>query len=796
MKTFLGRQVTIFVAAAAAALVAGCGGGGGSTTTPPPPVTTYVLTVNSASPSSGVAITVSPADNNNSGNGTTSFTRTYNSGTAVTLTAAATAGSNKFSSWSGCTSASSATCNVTMNANTTVTANYAAPAITTVTVTPATTNATIGTQVQFSATVAGNSVTDNTVTWSVAGPSGSTLSAGDIDKTGLYTTPYPAPSTVTITATSNQDNTVSGTATVTLVAPAAGAGPALTVDVSNQTHAINPYIYGMNAWGLLNSAGKAGRITIDRWGGDATSRYNYQLDATNSASDWYFENQAGLPGGSQDNSSFNAQVTNDQGIGARTLATLPVNGWVAKDTTSCSFPTVTYPGQAAADTGRGCGNGVYPQGTHGCTSSGGCDITGNDPTVTSTAINGATWATNWVTYLVGKFGTAANGGVAVYDLDNEPSWWDAVHRDVHPNPFTYDEVTNNGLAVAKAVKAADPTAEVSGPVMDYWWDYFYSKKDVETGWGSGPCYAPWQNPTDRNAHGGVALIEYYLQQFKAAQDNDPNHTRFLDYLDLHTYFAPQYPLNSGNGIAFSTAGDTAEQEERLDSTRVFWDPTYIDPDTTNQPFPQPNYVTDSNYTSSCSVPAMAPQIIRLAKQWIANDYPGTKLALTEYNWGGQESINGALAQADILGIFGREGVDIGTLWGAPDPTQGQTPGLMAFEVFRNYDGNNSTFGDMALASSSVDQGKLAVYGALRTSDNKLTLVVINKTYGDLNSTLTINNLPATTTSAQAFLYSNANTAAIVAQPNVTVTPPTGSGTASTLTTTFPAQSITVLVMAD
>ena len=51
-------------------------------------------------------------------------------------------------------------------------------------------------------------------------------------------------------------------------------------------------------------------------------------------------------------------------------------------------------------------------------------------------------------YLVSKFGTAANGGVAIYDLDNEPSWWDAVHRDVHPVPFTYDEVTNNGISTA------------------------------------------------------------------------------------------------------------------------------------------------------------------------------------------------------------------------------------------------------------------------------------------------------------------------------------------------------------
>ncbi len=123
------------------------------------------------------------------------------------------------------------------------------------------------------------------------------------------------------------------------------------------------------------------------------------------------------------------------------------------------------------------------------------------------------------------------------------------------------------------------------------------------------------------------------------------------------------------------------------------------------------------------------------KKWVANDYPGTKLAITEYNWGGQEHINGALAQADILGIFGREGLDIGTLWGPPDPVK-QVPGLVAFEVFRNYDGAGATFGDQAITSTSADQGKLSVYGALRTKDNVLTVVVINKTYGDFTATLT------------------------------------------------------------
>jgi hypothetical protein len=84
--------------------------------------------VNSVNPPSGVAITVIPSDKNNAGNGTTIFTRTYNAGTSVTLTAPSTTDGNYFTSWSGCATASTVTCTVILNANTTVTASYTAPA--------------------------------------------------------------------------------------------------------------------------------------------------------------------------------------------------------------------------------------------------------------------------------------------------------------------------------------------------------------------------------------------------------------------------------------------------------------------------------------------------------------------------------------------------------------------------------------------------------------------------------------------------------------------------------------------
>ena len=731
----------------------------------------FVLSVNSASPASGVAINSSPTDVNGLSGGTTGFNLTYASGTSVALVAPATAGTYGFASWSGCTTVSTVTCNVTVTGNTTVTATYNAPLITAVSVTPSTPSVTIGTMQQFSAAVTGTGSYSNGVKWSLSGPAGSTLSPGTLSSTGLYTTPYPAPASVTITATSVQDSTKSASVTVSLISPTSAAGPALSVDAGNQTHAISPYIYGMNNYELTQATATAANITIDRFGGDATSRYNYQLDVTNSAADYYFENS--VAGTGQENTGqFNTQVTSDAAIGAKTLGTVNVLGWVAKDGTSCSFPVSLYPNQYAVETSRMCGDGELPNQTN---------ITGNDPTVTSTAV-GPSFAGGWVTYLAGKFGQASSGGVYIYDLDNEPSEWGYVHRDVHPLPFTYDEVTNNGMATAAAIKAADPTAEVSGPVMDSWTDYFYSQADVQSGYSTGPCYQFWDSPTDRKAHGGIPFIEYYLQKFAAYQA--ANNLRLLDYVDLHTYFTANY---QGASLSFVPAGDTGAQQARLNSTRVLWDPTYTDPN-----YLQPNYPTDANYTSSCNVPAQAPQLIPLMKKWVATDYPGTKTAITEYNWGGQESINGALAQADILGIFGSYGLDVGVLWGPPNPTT-QIPGLVGFEIYRNYDGNKSMFGNMALASTSANQGVLSVYGALRTTDNAVTVVVINKSYGSLTSTLSLANLTPTGT-AQSYLYSNANPSAIVAQGPVTVVAPATGATTSTLSTSFPAQSITLFII--
>lgn len=177
------------------------------------------------------------------------------------------------------------------------------------------------------------------------------------------------------------------------------------------------------------------------------------------------------------------------------------------------------------------------------------------------------------------------------------------------------------------------------------------------------------------------------------------------------------------------------------------------------------------------------RLIPRMRDWVADNYPGTRLAITEYNFGGLEDLNGALAQADVLGIFGRERLDLATLWAPPEPDQ---PGAYAFRIYRNYDGAGGRFGETGLQAASADQGQLAIYAAERAADGALTLVVINKMSDELTSSLSLAGYsPAAT--AQVFRYSAANLSAIVPQADLAVA-------ASGFSASFPANSISLIVL--
>jgi hypothetical protein len=520
----------------------------------------------------------------------------------------------------------------------------------------------------------------------------------------------------------------------------AGAGPALRLDATAVLRPISPYIYGMNFAPEDLAAEVA--LPLNRWGGNATTRYNWRNDTSNRASDWYFENipnDNANPGALPNGSASDQFVEQNRRTGTETIITLPLIGWTPKSRGyTCGFSVAKYGAQQSTDSWRpDCGNGIRSNGTA---------ITGNDPLDTSEAIT-PVFVQDWITHLTTRYGDAGEGGVRFYNLDNEPELWDGTHRDVHPQPTSYDEMRDRGLAYAAAVKAVDPLGQTLGPVGWGWSAYFWSALD----WAPGGDW--WNHPQDRQAHGNVPFVAWYLQQMRAY---DQQHgVRLLDYFDLHYY--PQ-----AAGVTLSTAGGAATQALRLRSTRSLWDSSYTDESWIAEPV----------------------RLIPRMREWVDANYPGTRLAITEYNWGGLEHINGAVAQADVLGIFGREGLDLATLW---DPPTSSEPVAYAFRLYLDYDGAGGRFGDVALSASSDDQEKLSVYAARRQADGAITAMVINKSVGPLVSRLVLDHLGAAG-SAAVYRYSSAKLDGIVREADAPIA-------AGGIDATFPGSSITLFVVA-
>jgi uncharacterized protein (TIGR03437 family) len=555
-------------------------------------------------------------------------------------------------------------------------------------------------------------------------------------------------------------------------------GPALSIDAGAGQHPISPDIYGINFnWDLgTNNAGAGAasdvRATVRRWGGNGTSTYHWKFDVNNIDADWFYEVLPPKPGTPN---SFNTFADGARVSGGKILGTVPVLGWLPKAAQEmCSFSVAKYGKQCKQDPYAQwhpitCGNGVNyvaacgdPSVADGKGPSNPSYIK-NDPN-DAYALFDEKLQAEWIKHLVTRYGKANQGGINIWSLDNEPIWWDSTHRDIHPDPYTYDEVLSVNTRYAEAVKQADPTALVSGPVSDNWASLWLSKKDIVAGWSSGPNY--WSNPVDRNAHGGVPFTAWYLQQMKVYEQQHGQ--RLLDYLDLHAYINPGAIQTEVGGV--TPPESDAIKALRLESTREWWDPTYV--------------VTDDYWMKDVENGGgpVAPMLIPRLKDIVAKNYPGTKIAITEYNWHGNDTLNGGLAQADILGIFGREGLDLATLWG---PSKATDPLAFAYKMYRNYDGIGGTFGETSVQASSANQSQLAVYAATR-SDLNLTAVVINKTNSDLTSTLSLANFAAGA-SAKVWRYSGANLRAIVAQPDVAVA---GGGVSAT----FPANSVTMLVI--
>ncbi len=511
----------------------------------------------------------------------------------------------------------------------------------------------------------------------------------------------------------------------------------IRVDPTLSRHPISPLIYGL---AFATGAELSDlNVTMNRSGGNAESRYDWQLNAHNRGADWFFESLAdepAIPGAAAD-----AFIAASLSGGAQPMITVPMLGWAPKLGANrkrlASYSIAKYGPQTQAD------SQWFPDAGNGIRATDGKFLTSNDPNDANRPVD-VEYQRGWMEHLRGKWSTGANGGVHWFCMDNEPSLWHSSHRDVHAMGATMREVRDRFFAYAEMVKQIDESALIAGPEEWGWSGYLYSGYDQQAGAANG-----WTRFPDRSTNGEWDYLPWFLDQLQQRQRETGR--RLLDLFTVHYY--PQ-------GGEYSGSTSTAMQLRRNRSTRSLWDTNYVDESWIN------NRV----------------MLIPRLRRWVESYYPGTRLGLTEYNWGAEEHINGATSQADVLGILGREGLDVATRWTTP---RSGTPTYNAFKMFRNYDGHTSAFGETSIQAGGSNPDELSVFAAERASDRAITVMLVHKRLDGATPVILELTNALTSPTVQAWRLTSANT--IRQLPDLAM-----NGTSVALT--LPAQSLTLLVL--
>jgi hypothetical protein len=440
---------------------------------------------------------------------------------------------------------------------------------------------------------------------------------------------------------------------------------------------ISPYIYGMNQ----PNGQRSPLFTLARWGGNRTSTYNWEINASNAGAEGDHQNDGYLGASDLPGEPVHRLASAAFAAGASVLVTVPMLGHVAQDKRADGdvartpdylfnrfFPSLPRKGRRFDPQPDLRDNRVYQD--------------------------------EFVHWLEAAFPQARRDPrrTIFYALDNKPDLWSSTHARIHPEKTRYDEIVRLGIAYAAAIKAVAPQALVFGPVTCNW-DGYDTLRDA---------------PDAR----GRDFLDFYLHEMHEAQRQSGG--RLLDVLDLHWY-----PEAQGGGVRI-TEDDSrpAVATARAQAPRSLWDP---------------NYVEDS-WTAQNRTHGPIRLLPRLSEK-IDQQYRGTRLAISEYYYGGGGDISGALAQADVLGIFGREGVFAAALWhmGRTDDRFIQA----AFAMFRNYDGRGGAFGSVGLAATTNDVEHTSVYASVDEQD-KVILVLLNKSLTPLWADVVVKRAPPST----------------------------------------------------
>jgi hypothetical protein len=494
-------------------------------------------------------------------------------------------------------------------------------------------------------------------------------------------------------------------------------GPAdvqFTINGGQNVREISPYIYGIN---FYHSAGFSAPATLDRLGGNRWTGYNWETNASNAGADYYHHSDYYLVGGATNTppgAAVQSSIESAESAGRGLIVTVPMAGYVSADANGTVDETEVAPSprwkQVVAKK-----TAIYP---------------GSSLSLTPNETDGYVFTDELINWVETTRNQQSNPPPVFYSLDNEPALWGEAlppgwqsgiegvlnpssggrtHPLIHPYAPTFAEMKTKTIAHASAIKDVSPDSLVFGGVG-------YGYAEFTGLQGASDATSSPSHPGG-NQGGELNYLEWLLREVR--NEEIIQGRKLMDVLDVHWY-----PEATGGGtrIAFDNNPNPSAAliQARVQAPRSLWDTTY----------------TETSWITGCCSGGPIKLLKHLQRD--VDDFnPGTKLAITEYNYGGGAHISGGIAQADVLGVFGREGLFAATLWPIASGGQSQFTNA-AFKMYLNYDGAGGEFGDTSVQANTSSIANSAVYASVDADDpTKMILVAINRTGSPLDTGLAV-----------------------------------------------------------
>ncbi|MCD8107952.1 MAG: glycoside hydrolase family 44 protein [Oscillospiraceae bacterium] len=312
--------------------------------------------------------------------------------------------------------------------------------------------------------------------------------------------------------------------------------------------------------------------------------------------------------------------------------------------------------------------------------------------------DGVVYMDEYVNYIINMLGdSTSKTGIQGYSLDNEPALWSGTHSRIHPDPVTIEELCTKSAELAAVVKELDPNAEIFGPAL-----YGYTAYDHLA---DGDESTEWEDLKEANGYNW--FIDCYLDYM--CQASEEAGVRLLDVLDIHYY----------------SESASVSAEDRVQSVRTLYE----------EGFSENSWIGQWCMHNLPLLPTIQASIDEY--------FPGTKIAISEYNFGG-EDLSGTIAEAEALGCFADMGVYLATIWG------GNEYQFAAIRLYTNYDGKDSAFGDTLISTTTDDVSLSSAYAA--TGDDGLVTLMITNKDSSLNEAATIDLTTSETVYTAAAIY--------------------------------------------